>query len=371
VDLPESWQILNTNSLPMPGLLKTTASQPRCSSLVRRFIQEWTELRHIKRGNPRQRKRKTIELLRSSTAFALDFLALRPSPHGTKGHYWRHPFPADIQADFVSTDNPHGRITNSDLEHADILAQADVMAHSHCLKHATIETFSDNTPAVSRVKKGAVSSLGAAALLCHIQSDHQRLHAYHHTATYIPGANNVAADDASRLQTLTPPAFHSLLSQRYLLPLPWQRHSLRSEMTSNLTSALRYKPPTPLLSPKHAQPEAPSSKTGPTSAPAMGIASSQLEAQTGIDASLLTARSLRPGGATALLCAGVDSNVIQLRGCWKSDAMLRYLGIAAHAHNKNLAAGHYTFAPHTFTSDHAQPVPNEAPPKLVQALLGN
>jgi hypothetical protein len=106
------------------------------------------------------------------------------------------------------------------------------------------------------------------------------------------------------------------------------------------------------------------------------IAATQLEAQTGIDASLLTARSLRPGGATALLCAGVDSDVIQLLGRWKSDAMLRYLRIAAHAHSNNLAqsmltAGHYTFAPHTFTSEHAQPIPNEAPPKFVQALLEN
>jgi hypothetical protein len=71
-------------------------------------------------------------------------------------------------------------------------------------RHRTLLLLLHNTPAVSQVNKGAVSSLGAAALLCHIQSDHQRLHGYHHTATYIPGVKNVAADDASRLQTLTP-----------------------------------------------------------------------------------------------------------------------------------------------------------------------
>ena len=37
--------------------------------------------------------------------------------------------------------------------------------------------------------------------------------------------------------------------------------------------------------------------------------------------------SLRTGGATALLCAGVDQNDIQLFGYWKLDVMIRYLHI--------------------------------------------
>ncbi|MCA1806661.1 MAG: hypothetical protein LC687_02185, partial [Actinobacteria bacterium] len=45
---------------------------------------------------------------------------------------------------------------------------------------------------------------------------------------------------------------------------------------------------------------------------------------TGVDPKLISARSLRPGGATALLCAGIDSDVIKLLGRWKSDAMFRY-----------------------------------------------
>ena len=35
---------------------------------------------------------------------------------------------------------------------------------------------------------------------------------------------------------------------------------------------------------------------------------------TGIDTFLLSARSLRPGGATTLLCASIDPDVIQLLG---------------------------------------------------------
>ena len=41
----------------------------------------------------------------------------------------------------------------------------------------------------------------------------------------------------------------------------------------------------------------------------------------------IEARSLRAGGATALLNAGVTRDTIQLLGRWKSDAMLRYLHV--------------------------------------------
>ena len=52
----------------------------------------------------------------------------------------------------------------------------------------------------------------------------------------------------------------------------------------------------------------------------------------------IDSRSLRAGGATALLCAGVDVNIIQLLGRWRSDAMIRYA-------SDMFAAGNYTFNP--------------------------
>ena len=39
----------------------------------------------------------------------------------------------------------------------------------------------------------------------------------------------------------------------------------------------------------------------------------------------VTARCLRASGANALLCAGVDTDVIRLIGRWRSDEILRYL----------------------------------------------
>lgn len=43
----------------------------------------------------------------------------------------------------------------------------------------------------------------------------------------------------------------------------------------------------------------------------------------------IEARSLRAGGAQALLCAGVDETAIRLVGRWRSDAALRYLHVQA------------------------------------------
>ena len=51
----------------------------------------------------------------------------------------------------------------------------------------------------------------------------------------------------------------------------------------------------------------------------------------------VSARSLRAGGATALLCAKVDPDVIQLLGRWRSDEMVRYLHLSAEPIMKDFA----------------------------------
>ena len=93
-------------------------------------------------------------------------------------------------------------------------------------------------------------------------------------------------------------------------------------------------------------------------------AASLVEHETNIPAKLITVRSLRPGGATALLCAGVDSDTIKLLGRWKSDAMFRYLRVQADAQGKHhsqlmLDNGSFTFSPGACA---AAGLPREAPP---------
>ena len=67
----------------------------------------------------------------------------------------------------------------------------------------------------------------------------------------------------------------------------------------------------------------------------------------------ISARSLRAGGATALLFANIDKLDIQLIGRWKSDAMIRYLHVMAaptlHMYaQKMFHGGHFDFRPGFF-----------------------
>jgi hypothetical protein len=68
----------------------------------------------------------------------------------------------------------------------------------------------------------------------------------------------------------------------------------------------------------------------------------------GIPPAELSARSLRSGGATAMLCARIDPQTIRMLGRWHSDEMLRYLHLQALPHTRSIAAdmvqhGSFTF----------------------------
>ena len=90
------------------------------------------------------------------------------------------------------------------------------------------------------------------------------------------------------------------------------------------------------------------------------------ETSTGILANKVAARSLHPGGATALLCANVGTEAIMLLGHWKSDAMFRHLRVQATtcAHSQlMLDAGDFTFTPSVFE---CAGLPNETPIEVAQ-----
>ena len=156
-------------------------------------------------------------------------------------YVWRLPFPADIQARLVSTDNPTGDLTNSDLEHAALQGQITLQVASGNYMYGTHMNGTDNTPALSRINKGAISSDGAGAHLCNFACTHQRQHRYCHVGFFIPGEANVMADDASRLQHLTDREFLSHFEQHYPQSTPWQLLHLTSETEQCLISVLRSK----------------------------------------------------------------------------------------------------------------------------------
>ena len=85
----------------------------------------------------------------------------------------------------------------------------------------------------------------------------------------------------------------------------------------------------------------------------------------GIKPSELTARSLRAGGAMALLCGRVGTDIIKLVGRWRSDAMFRYLHAQALPITHNLARimvthGAYTLIPGAFKPAPALQIINDA-----------
>ena len=70
----------------------------------------------------------------------------------------------------------------------------------------------------------------------------------------------------------------------------------------------------------------------------------------------VSARSLRAGGATALLVGKVDPDIIQLIGRWRSDEMLRYLHLSAEPVMKDFARkmlqAEYNLAPSQLVPSH-------------------
>ena len=65
----------------------------------------------------------------------------------------------------------------------------------------------------------------------------------------------------------------------------------------------------------------------------------------------VSARSLRAAGGMALLCSGVDTNIISLIGRWRSDEMLRYLHVKADPIMRKYSKlmiihGNYNLLPH-------------------------
>jgi len=139
----------------------------------------------------------------------------------------------------VSSDNPSGDITNSDLEQAIMVVELDNIANSYDVRGATISNLMNNTPTLTRHVKGSTTTSGPAAYLCQISSLHQRCHRYCSEVSFINGVENVMADDASCLQHLTDSEFLHHFSSVYSQETPWTLCQSRPEMITLMTSALQ------------------------------------------------------------------------------------------------------------------------------------
>jgi hypothetical protein len=78
--------------------------------------------------------------------------------------------------------------------------------------------------------------------------------------------------------------------------------------------------------------------------------------RTGIPTSDISARSLRAGGAMAMLVGSIDLNNIRRMGRWHSDAMMRYLHIQAQPIIGNYASLMFNNGAYTFQPDETVPI---------------
>ena len=152
---------------------------------------------------------------------------------------WRARFPSDIVQSLVSFDNPHGSITNSDLELAAAVAQNDIAVHHFDVRERTIASGSDNTPTVAWQHKGSTTTTSAPAYLLRLQALHQRFHRYNSQSFYIPGVVNTMADDASRLFHLSDSALLTHFNTVYPQTNSWRIVHPTSKTLFSVTSALR------------------------------------------------------------------------------------------------------------------------------------
>jgi hypothetical protein len=151
---------------------------------------------------------------------------------------WRHPFPSDVTNALVSSSNPQGTLTNSDLEHTGLVCHADIPAQMFDIREATICALTDNTAALSRETRGSTSVAAPSSYLCRLSSLHQRALRYRLQVAYIPGPLNVMADDLSRRWDLSDTQLLSHFNLVYPQELRWHLCHLRSEMHSSAMSAL-------------------------------------------------------------------------------------------------------------------------------------
>jgi hypothetical protein len=151
---------------------------------------------------------------------------------------WRSQWPTSIASKLVSTSNPMGTITNSELELAATIAQFDVLAQ-HCDVHShTVHNLSDNAATVAWQQKGAASTSGPVAFLHRLHALHQRHHRYLSLHDFITGVANILSDQCSRIFHLTDSQLIAHFNSSFPHTMYWQMCPVQNETLSALISAL-------------------------------------------------------------------------------------------------------------------------------------
>lgn len=178
---------------------------------------------------------------------------------------WRLQFDVATSSRLVSSDNPTGTLTNSDLEQTGTVCHQDILVQNYDVRELTICALTDNTAALSRELRGSTSVDEPSSYLCRISALHQRAFRYRLRLSYIPGPLNVMADDLSRRWDLDDSQLLLHFHSHYPQDRPWRLCHLRPKMSSSVLSALSMKRCKPEFLVDATLPPPPTNAVGPSS----------------------------------------------------------------------------------------------------------
>jgi hypothetical protein len=150
---------------------------------------------------------------------------------------WRAPFPPSLQRAVVSTSNPTGSITNSDLELAAIVTGASVTVPHPTATPAVLLCATDNTLALAWSTKGSTSSNTTPAFLLPSLAQQACHRNFLLNTVYTPGLSNTLADFCSRSFHLSNDDFLRMVQHRFPSQ-PWKLVHPNSDLLLHMTSSL-------------------------------------------------------------------------------------------------------------------------------------
>jgi hypothetical protein len=239
---------------PIYNALAKSSSTIKITPQLRQALRDWSSLLRLIGSRPTN----VLELIPQTPDYisyvdASGFGVGGVWLHGTTAiphTVWRRQWPADITNRLVSTSNPTGDITNSDLEMAGVLLTWLVLEQiaQQSLKFSHVGIFCDNTPSVAWANRLTSSKSIIAGHLLRALALRQHLHQTSPLLTIsIAGEANTMADVASRSFrdqrfTSTNTSFCTKFNQ--IFPLQsncWREFHLSDKLFSRVTSCLRGK----------------------------------------------------------------------------------------------------------------------------------
>ena len=178
---------------------------------------------------------------------------------------WRLKWPQHIIDQLVTTENPNGTVSNSDLELAGGLLHLEAISQCFDVRERTVLSKTDNLNTLFWQRKGSSTTEKVPAHLLRLFGIHQRFHRYVARHDYLSGPSNPVADATSRDFHLSWSELLTSLSPYLPKGASCQIWTPTNESVSSVISALQRKrlPPESLWA--EPRPPRPSGRSGKTS----------------------------------------------------------------------------------------------------------